>query len=188
MVKLGRGFREFPPNSINGICALEETFMKLWGDTKYYLYYITKFQELKRKPNESVENFTKIFKKMYGNIPTKIKANDISTKLTFSNAFYAYFSLLLRDIRDTTLVNMQEVALEIKSNLLAIYKLSVKPQYQEGDKKKNKELGPSTSSSNPPDNKIDEMTKVIKNLSSKLARLEMENKPHNRPAEEDAKS
>ena len=30
-------FREFPPNSIDGINALEEVFMRQWGDTKDYL-------------------------------------------------------------------------------------------------------------------------------------------------------
>ena len=36
-------FRELPPNSINGIDALEEAFMRQWGDTKDYLYYMTEF-------------------------------------------------------------------------------------------------------------------------------------------------
>ena len=42
-------FRELPPNSIDGIDALEEVFMRQWGDTKDYLYYITEFGSLKRK-------------------------------------------------------------------------------------------------------------------------------------------
>ena len=42
-------FRELPPNSIDDIDSLEETFMKQWGDTKDYLYYQTEFHSLKRK-------------------------------------------------------------------------------------------------------------------------------------------
>ena len=42
-------FRELPPNSIYGIYALEEAFMRQWGDTKDYLYYMTEFGFLKRK-------------------------------------------------------------------------------------------------------------------------------------------
>ena len=44
-------FIELPTNSINGIEELEEVFMKQWGDTKDYLYYITEFGDLKRKKN-----------------------------------------------------------------------------------------------------------------------------------------
>ena len=39
-------FKEFPPNLIDGISDLEEVFMRQWGDTKDYLYYITEFGAL----------------------------------------------------------------------------------------------------------------------------------------------
>jgi hypothetical protein len=38
-----------PPNSIDDIDALDDTFLRHWGDKKYYLYYITQFGALKRK-------------------------------------------------------------------------------------------------------------------------------------------
>jgi hypothetical protein len=31
-------FRAFPPGSIDGIEALDEAFLKNWGDKKYFLY------------------------------------------------------------------------------------------------------------------------------------------------------
>ena len=42
-------FRELPPNSIDGINSLEEVFMRQWGDTKDYFYYITDFGAFKNK-------------------------------------------------------------------------------------------------------------------------------------------
>jgi hypothetical protein len=42
-------FRSLPPNSIVGIDALDDTFLRHWGDKKDYLYYITEFGALKRK-------------------------------------------------------------------------------------------------------------------------------------------
>ena len=42
-------FRSFPVGSITGIEALDEIFLKQWGDRKDYLYYITEFGALKRK-------------------------------------------------------------------------------------------------------------------------------------------
>ena len=93
-------FRELV-DSINGIYALEELFMKRWGETKDFLYYITRFGALKIKSDESVTDFTKHFNKMYGKIPTETSAN-----ITYVNAFDVDFSLLLRERRSLNLANM----------------------------------------------------------------------------------
>jgi hypothetical protein len=42
-------FRALPPGSIDGIEALDEAFLKNWGDKKYFLYYITEFGSLKKE-------------------------------------------------------------------------------------------------------------------------------------------
>jgi hypothetical protein len=52
-------FISVPANSIPDIEVLNETFLRQWGDKKYYLYYITEFGSLKRKNGESMSNFTK---------------------------------------------------------------------------------------------------------------------------------
>ena len=41
--------RGLAPRSIDGIQALDDTFLRHWGDKKDYLYYITEFGTLKRK-------------------------------------------------------------------------------------------------------------------------------------------
>ena len=61
-------FRSFPPNSIVGIEALDDTFLRHWGDKIFFLYYITEFGSLKRKQGESIPDFTKRLNKMYGKI------------------------------------------------------------------------------------------------------------------------
>ena len=77
-----------------------------WGDTKDYIYYLTEFGALKRKENESIVEFSKRFNKMYSKIPTKINPFETSSKLTYANSFNADFSLLLRERRSVTLLNM----------------------------------------------------------------------------------
>ena len=42
-------FRDFPPGSIVGIKALDDAFLRQWGDKKEFLYYIREFGYLKRK-------------------------------------------------------------------------------------------------------------------------------------------
>ena len=100
-----------PVGSIDDIEVLEEVFMKHWGDTKDFMYYITEFGALKRKRNESVVDFSKRFKKMYSKFSAEIKPSETSTKFTYANAFESEFSLLLRERRSVTLLNMQEVAI-----------------------------------------------------------------------------
>jgi hypothetical protein len=97
----------------------DEAFIKQWGYRRDYLYYITDFGALKRKNSESISGFTKRFNKMYRRIPDEIKPNKSSAKITYANAFDAELSLLLRERIFTTLLSMQEVAIEVESNILA---------------------------------------------------------------------
>jgi hypothetical protein len=82
-------FWGLPPASIADIDALDEAFIKQWGDRRDYLYYITEFGALKRKNGESISDFTKRFNKMYGRIPDEIKPTEASAKITYANAFDA---------------------------------------------------------------------------------------------------
>ena len=112
-------FRELPANYITIIEELQDLFMRQWGDTKDHAYYITEFRALRRKKDETITDFSKRFSKMYGRIPAEIKPSETSAKLTYANSFDHEFSLLLREIRPITLLNMQESALEVDSNILA---------------------------------------------------------------------
>jgi hypothetical protein len=70
---------------------------------------------------------------MYSKIPEEIKPTETSAKISFSNAFDAEFSLLLRERRSVTLILMQEVAIEVESNILVVERLKSK---NDRDKKK----------------------------------------------------
>ena len=60
---------------------------------------------------------------MYSRIPAEIKPTETSTKLTYANAFNHEFSLLLRERRPISLLNMQDATLEVESNILASNRL-----------------------------------------------------------------
>ena len=119
---------------------------------------------------------------MYGRIPAEIKPSETSAKLTYANAFDHEFSLLLRERRPVTLLNMQESALEVDSNILASNRLKGNSAQQLYDRKgKKKALVVSTSHS--AEGKIDEMEKLVKILTAKLNKLELE-KNSNKPVQE----
>ena len=117
---------------------------------------------------------------MYSKIHTEIKPTETSAKLTYVNSFDAKFSLLLRETISITLVNMQEAALEVESNLMATNKLRNNSDYHGEDKKKKKEMSASTLRTKVADSKMDDMIKLIKNLSAKINRLEMKNRNQNK--------
>jgi hypothetical protein len=89
-------FRALPPGSIDGIQALDESFLKNWGDRKDFLYYITEFGSLKKKEGESTSNFSKRFNKMYRKIPIDVKPIETFAKITYSSSFDPNLCLVLR--------------------------------------------------------------------------------------------
>jgi hypothetical protein len=173
-------FRTFPPKSIADIVALYDAFLKHWGDKKDFLYYITKFGALKRKQGESIPDFTKRFNQMYGKILEEIKPSNTSAKINFDKDFDTEFSLFLSERRAATLTLMQDASIEVESNILAADKL--KSRSDRDRKKKKEEL--SSSSNTTSDYKMYEMAKMLKNMTSKMARLKMEQKQPSRPAQE----
>ena len=108
---------------------------------------------------------------MYQNIPVQIKPLDTSAMITFSNAFNLDFSLLLREIRSPNLTTMQESTIEIESNVLVAQRLKGESKIR---KKKKEEKLPSTSNQQSLEDKIDEMRKMIKRLTSKLEKLDID--------------
>jgi len=116
-------FRELTPRSITNIEALDDAFIKHWGDKKDLLYYHTNFGNLKRENGELLSNFNKRFNHMYNKIPAKVKPTTTSAKITYASAFDSEFCLLLRERRCATLVDMQDSTLEVESNIMAMEKL-----------------------------------------------------------------
>jgi hypothetical protein len=75
---------------------------------------------------------------------------------------------------------MQEAAIEVESNMLAAKKLKSRG---DRDKKKQKEELPSSSNATS-DSKMDEMDKMLKNMTYDMEILKMEQKQPSRPTQE----
>jgi hypothetical protein len=140
------------------------------------LYYITKLGALKRKEGEYASNFSKRFNKMYNKIATENNNTDTSTKITYASVFDQDVFLLLRERRSTTLAHMQYASLEVESNILAADKLRGRSDRER--RKQNIEDSPSDTSGIDP--KVDELTKMVKSLSSQMEKLNIEGRQANR--------
>jgi len=106
-------FRELTPRSIVDVEALDDDFLKHWGDKKYLLYYHIEFVNLKRENVESLSDFNKRFNRMYNKILAKVKPTTTFGKLNYANSFDADFFLLLIEGRCATLANMHDPTLEV---------------------------------------------------------------------------
>jgi hypothetical protein len=162
-------FRGLTPGSIAGIEALDDVFLRQWGDKKDFMYYITEFGSLKRKEGESVSDFSKRFNKMYNKIPAEIKPTEASAKITYASAFDPDFCLLLRERRATSLAHMQDAALEVESNVLAVDRLRSKADRDRG--RGRSEASTSGSSASHP--QVDELTKMVKSLSAEMEKMKL---------------
>jgi hypothetical protein len=165
-------FRGLDPGSITGIEALDEAFLRYWGGKKDFLYYITEFGSLKRKEGESVSDFSKRFNKMYNKIHDEIKPTETSTKITYASSVDPEFCLLLREIRSTSLVHMQDAALEVESKIVASDKLRGK---SDRDRRKRR-IEASTSNSHIVHPQVEDLTKLVKSLSTEIEKLKLEGK------------
>ena len=160
-------FKELTPRSIANIEALDDVFLKHWGDKKDLLYYHTEFGNLKRENGESLPDFNKRFNHMYSKILAEVKPIPISAKLTYANAFDSDFCLLLRERRFASLAEMQDAALEVESNIMATEKLR-----SHADRRRQRSEDSSSSLSSEP--KLDKMTKMIESLAAEISKLKVE--------------
>jgi hypothetical protein len=111
---------------------------------------------------------------LYNKIPVEVKPSQPATKVTFIGAFDPDFALLLRERRSTDLTKMQDDALEIELNMMASGKLKDKIETGHKENKKFKEQGGSLGSGKSSGDEIDERARVIRELSNKISKMELE--------------
>jgi hypothetical protein len=157
-------FRELAPGSIAVIEVIDGVFLRQWGDRKDFMYYMTEFGSLKNMEGESVSGFSKRFNKMYNKIPAKIKPSEASAKISYASVFGPDFCLLLRERRATSLAQMQDAAIELESNMFPTDRLRNKA---DADRRKGRSET-STSGPSMPHPQVDELTKMVKPLSTEM--------------------
>jgi hypothetical protein len=155
-------FRSLPPGSIISYDALEDLFLKQWGERKDHLYYFIEVGSLKKKGSKTVMEFIQRFNKWYNKIPVEVKPSQPAAKVTFTGAFEHDFALLLRERRGANLTRMEDDAVEIESNMMALGKLKTKIEMGNKETRHLREqAGPSGSERSSYD-KMDDMARIIK--------------------------
>jgi ribonuclease HI/uncharacterized small protein (DUF1192 family) len=170
-------FRGLAPGSIAGIEALDNVFLRQWGDRKDYIYYMTEFGSLKKQEGESVSDFSKRFNKMYNKIPAEIKPSEASAQISYASAFDPDFCLVLRERRATSLAQMQDAAIEVESNILAADRLRNQADTNRRKGKSEASVsGSNISSLSVPHPQVNELTQLLNVLKEEMERLKTERK------------
>ena len=106
-------FIELLVASIDSWPSLEVFFMRQLGEKRDSLYYLNEFGSLKKRANETVNDFNKRFNKLYNKVPTDINPSQPTTKVTYVGEFDVDFSMTLRERRSLTLLVMKEDAIDL---------------------------------------------------------------------------
>lgn len=109
-------FKTLPNDSINTWEEMENAFIKKWGNKKDYGYILREFNAMKKKHNEYVSKFIKMFNKLYNSLPIEIKPPQVVAKVFFSRAFELEFGFTLIERMSRTLDQIQTDALEVEAN------------------------------------------------------------------------
>jgi hypothetical protein len=92
----------------------------------------------------------------------------------FVGAFDPNFALLLRERRYGDLTRMKDDAIEIESNMMALGKLKAKIEMGNKETRRFREQVGPFGSGRFAEDKMDDMEKIIKELSNKILRMELD--------------
>jgi hypothetical protein len=100
------GSESLPIVSIDNYQVLEYAFMRQWGEKLDNLYYLTDFGSFKKRANEPLFYFNRIFNKLYKNILRDINPSQSTAKITHVGAFDVDFVMVFRERRSNSACNV----------------------------------------------------------------------------------
>ena len=149
-------FRGLQAGSIHDFRQFETIFLGKWEKKINYFHFLTQYNNLKRGMNESVQDFSARFMRTYESILANVKPPPWASKLHYVDAFDSEFTLLLREIRSTSLENMMQDSIEVEDNLSTSNKTK-----QRGDNRRVKEEAQTSTSQSSTYAKMDLMMKSM---------------------------
>lgn len=90
-------FRSLPVGSISNLDAFHQTFLAKWEIKKNTLQLLNEYKIIKRKPNETVEEYCEQFNTIYNAIPIDIKRSHGLDLIDFLDGFDVDMEYQLRE-------------------------------------------------------------------------------------------
>jgi hypothetical protein len=111
-------FKNLPAASIRNFNQFMQVFLDRWVVMRNVFLLLEEYDHLKRKPGETIHQFSARFNKVYHAIPTDIRPPPGSAHLHYPDAFDPEMTFQLRERNTTSLEEMQSIAVDVETNLL----------------------------------------------------------------------
>jgi hypothetical protein len=111
-------FKNLPTASIRNFQQFMQVFLERWVIRGNVFLILEEYEHLKRKPGETVQQFSARFNKVYHAIPTNIRPPPGSAHLYYPDAFDPEMTFQLRERNTTSLEEMQSIVVDVEINLL----------------------------------------------------------------------
>ena len=90
-------FKGFPTGSIADLATFHRMFLNIWGKNKNPLQILSKFENIKRAPNETFHEYCTRYNSIYNAIPGNLKPPPDSSLIKFLDGFDADMAYQLRE-------------------------------------------------------------------------------------------
>jgi hypothetical protein len=111
-------FKNLPAASIRNFHQFMQVFLDRWVIRVNVFLILEEYEHLKRKPGETVHQFSARFNKVYHAIPADIRPPPGSAHLHYPDAFDPEMAFQLRERNTASLEEMQSIAVDVETNLL----------------------------------------------------------------------
>jgi hypothetical protein len=111
-------FKNLPAASIRNFHQFMQVFLDRWVIRGNVFLILEEYEHLKRKPGETIHQFSARFNKVYHAIPADIRPPPGSAHLHYPDAFDPEMTFQLRERNTASLEEMQSIAVDVETNLL----------------------------------------------------------------------
>lgn len=111
-------FRSLAANSIANPDALYQSFLNRWEKKKDPLHILTEYDNLKRGPQETVQDYCTRFNNVYNAIPQNLRPPPDLALIKFPDGFDPDMAYQLRERSPQSLAEMKDVAVSVEENLI----------------------------------------------------------------------
>jgi hypothetical protein len=111
-------FKNLPVASIRNFDQFMQVFLDRWVVRGNVFLILEEYEHLKRKPGETVHQFSARFNQVYHAIPADIRPPPGAAHLHYPDAFDPEMTFQLRERNTASLEEMQRIAIDVETNLL----------------------------------------------------------------------
>lgn len=112
-------FTTLPVNIITDPDALYQTFLNKWKKKKKDPSHIlSKYESLKRGPQETIQDYCARFNNVYNAIPQNLRPPPDMALIKFLDVFDFDMAYQLKEISPPSLEDMQSIAVSVEANLI----------------------------------------------------------------------